>query len=127
MIDKLRELAENATPGPWAWPHDNTLAGDYAGGYDSAWRLVLGTHDHAPCSHKDARFIAAVNPQIIIKLLDVVAAAEKLERYVWANPGYPAYEGFNVKRLREAADKRAELASDLNAALAALSHPSVLL
>ena len=63
--DKLRELAQNATPGPW-WT-DATC--DVYAGHGSCEDLAVayGAFGGKP---RDAEFIAAANPQAILNLLE---------------------------------------------------------
>jgi hypothetical protein len=70
--ERLRELVREATPGPWGWPHDNALAGDFAGGYDSEWALVAAIHDAGRVTEADARLIALA-PEMAALLADAVA------------------------------------------------------
>ena len=63
--EKLRKLAEAATPGPWS---------------TAAFQLVIDVArriDVGMCGHRDdAAFIAAANPAVVLGLLDQCDAAE---------------------------------------------------
>ena len=75
-VAELRRLAENATPGPWDYyrPHPNYRA--YAvdqvmpGGY--LGEAVATTED--VYAEKNAAFIAAANPAVVLGLLDATDA-----------------------------------------------------
>lgn len=75
----IRARAENATPGPWGWPHTNALAGNFADGFDSEWTLIAAIHDAGPVSPADAAFVAASRTDIP----DLLARVGELERDLW--------------------------------------------
>lgn len=91
-LKKLRELAMAATPGPWKYePREGVI-------HDSLEYLVETTHNHgsrswakyiAKADHgfcfdiesdneRNMQFIAALNPQTILKILDEVEAARAM-------------------------------------------------
>lgn len=101
-LDKLRELAEAATPGPWfqsgsPWfqtggfvlagspdPHAGTVLADLS----DTWELqrsddgLDGDYERDP--DKDAAFIAAFNPATALSLLSrLQAAEERADLWVW--------------------------------------------
>lgn len=47
------------TPGPWFWPHSNTLAAGAKGDPEGTWTLVAAIHDAGPVTPENARLIAA--------------------------------------------------------------------
>lgn len=71
----LRQLAENATPGPWqAGGESSTTGGMFFGTVTDPSDptepgVLLG--DAGTC---DAEFIAAANPTVVLALLDEIAA-----------------------------------------------------
>lgn len=72
-LDKLRRMAEAATPGPW----DITGNGDWkreVRGPD--WNVAWCGHMSTLRAHADATYIAAVNPATVIALLDRLERAE---------------------------------------------------
>lgn len=86
-LEELRQIADNATPGPWEMESDEigTELNDYTGygiknvapvmfysDSDMA-HLALDTLDE-----EDAEFIAAFNPAMVLELLDRLAAVEEL-------------------------------------------------
>lgn len=69
--DKLRELAQAATPGPW-WT--DATCDVYAGrGSCEDLAVAYGVFGGRP---RDAEFIAAANPTAILALLDGLQAAK---------------------------------------------------
>ena len=83
-LKKLREVALAATPGPWHSPGLNEV-------HDADHNTVAETHlfdedDNAMEEESDANaeFIATLNPQTILALLDAYeASARDAERYRW--------------------------------------------
>lgn len=75
----LRELAENATPGPWfrsstGNPHmDGTMSGPYEVHPDSGHRICVTKVGNLENLH-NANYIAAANPETIINLLDSLSS-----------------------------------------------------
>lgn len=71
-IERLRRLAEKATPGPWKYT-ENYL-GHRVFGSESAWEVGYGEYPHgkglllSPCK-ETAEFIAAANPETLRELL----------------------------------------------------------
>ena len=75
-INKLRQLVQAATPGPWV------SQGRYIGtprhmSYIGEVRDQCGNWSDTEKSRSDAAYIAAVNPAAISELLDRLEAAEK--------------------------------------------------
>lgn len=64
-IDRLERLAREATPGPWRVPP----SGDVVHG--EAYDLLAIIYE----SGADAEYVAAVSPDVLLKLLEVVRAA----------------------------------------------------
>lgn len=86
---ELKTLAEKATPGPWkceigqrAWRlfcHGKTAYGKHFEEYNGAWALldqvdsINGTKEF---QQNNAQFIAAANPQTILKLIEAIESAK---------------------------------------------------
>lgn len=66
---RLRELAEKATPGPWRV----TPRGGMGYDIDPPSAGARGMFE----SETDAAYVAALDPQTVLRLLDLVAAARK--------------------------------------------------
>lgn len=84
-LDKLRELAQAATPGPWEWvdPGDTympVLTGETANVCDFGDSEQFYPIEGTPPSDADCAFIAAANPTVILSLLDALDAAEARAR-----------------------------------------------
>lgn len=76
-LDQLRQIAENATPGPWMEFHENGTPGEYEAFIcppATGARLV----DYAPRDQrdKDALYIATFDPPTVLALIERVEAAE---------------------------------------------------
>jgi hypothetical protein len=70
-LDKLRALAEAATPGPWATKAPRNLPrGVIAAGSMQVADAFNDTHWTDEQCERNAAFIAAANPQTVLKLLD---------------------------------------------------------
>lgn len=74
--ERLRELAMNATPGPWTCRIDLTPE-DYGGEYPSGVAevpemLAAETGDGDRPNIANAEFVAAANPAVVLELLDEV-------------------------------------------------------
>lgn len=69
--DKLRELAENATPGPWEMvlPTENE-ASVYNSTSDEPIAWEQDWHHAGVFARQDGEFIAAASPQAILNLLE---------------------------------------------------------
>lgn len=79
-VAKLRSLAENATPGQWAWtcePGDDEACLE-AVGADGYVLSAHGMHTEGfvDVEAPDAEFIAAANPATVLALLDRLERAE---------------------------------------------------
>lgn len=115
-LSELRKLAEEATPGPWE-------AQSPTGGRRLDW--YIDTHynqdgpepvwaDDYPVSEDDARFIAALDPQTVLRLLDVAEAAAQVANFdSFFDDGSPRHPTL------AAALKAGGAMTDLDAALAA--------
>lgn len=72
-LEELRKLAEIATPGPWRWGVDG-------GGRGGGWKKIMFTEVDGSergvawqvCASKDAMYIAAVDPNTVIELMDEI-------------------------------------------------------
>ena len=67
LTDRLRQVAGQATPGPWA--HDDGRPWVWNEEVASGWR-----------EHK-ARFMVTFDPQLVVAMLDVIDAAEQVHEY----------------------------------------------
>lgn len=75
--DKLRDLASDATPGPWTatgWANEN---------YDGNYLVVASGADVASTGkselyQENAAFIAAASPDVVLALLDKLTHVERL-------------------------------------------------
>ena len=96
-IDRLRRLAEEATPGRWkprqpdgdcwfVW-RDNDDPG-----YQAVAECVVSDGYDLDAEGADAAYIAAMNPDVARALLDVVAAARDAEEWV---PGFDLSDALN--------------------------------
>lgn len=86
---KLRELAQNATPGPWEWcGWDNDSFEIVSGGFDSEGRVIGSTVVQPDASdeegyggvkrREDADYISAANPATVLALLDKLDGTERM-------------------------------------------------
>lgn len=83
-LDKLRKLAESATPGPWQTEggmnlyvftaNNHTMIAESRG-------TGAGLSDEQQTAN--AAFIASANPATILALLDVVEAAQEVNAVYW--------------------------------------------
>lgn len=75
-VNKLRELAQKATPGPWrvGTPPPN---GEQTIGTRLGLMVAVATTGAGVSSESNADFIAAANPAAILDLIDRLEAAEK--------------------------------------------------
>lgn len=91
-LDRLREKAENATPGPWA-EHvadcDSFMSTFYIGKPNQEWPLkpeevvcITGCNgcQYGQMRDEDSTFIVAFNPQVALALVEYVQAHRKLQR-----------------------------------------------
>jgi hypothetical protein len=77
-IQKLRRLAEAATPGPWVVSRSTiTRPGQAAvkevGAFDWICSMQISNQ---PNWDRDAEFVAAANPAVVLALIDRIAALE---------------------------------------------------
>lgn len=112
-LKRLRELAEKATPGPWAaedmWEVITTVEQDLDTPFPGiALTDFRGSSDLGNDQNDlNAQFIAAANPQAILSLLDRLEAVERERCPDWDKP-CPSKEvyGHNGKAIgRELLDK----------------------
>lgn len=73
-LQKLRELAERATPGPWSYDvdEDEIHSESCATSDGEPWHVIPSQTSQSVASIRDSQFIAAANPQAIIEILDMV-------------------------------------------------------
>lgn len=75
-LDKLKKVAEAATPGPWE--NFRVFQGEEVrAGLDREYPQFVAR----AAEYVDGRFIATFNPALVVKLLAVVEAAEGLSHY----------------------------------------------
>ena len=84
MIEKLKELAESATKGPWFFKEYSIEGRVQRGVYckDIIGPIIFDAH------HSDEKYIAAANPATVLKLIKVVEAiqamkAEQMKEQIW--------------------------------------------
>lgn len=73
---RLRELAQKATPGPWGYELDH---GSYLRIYSDAGSRIVdgcGCCGSPNCDEVNATFIAAANPATVLTLLDELARTQ---------------------------------------------------
>lgn len=81
-IEELEKMARAATPGPWRW--DNADEGRneiYAPDrwlFKEGFNPMAGDPSGADFSTDDWRFIAAVNPETVLKLIAAAKATRKI-------------------------------------------------
>lgn len=81
MVERLRSLAEKATPGPWSLDYDHRDGGAHQIIYQYQGRTLTlafmstSSDDDDDSSDHDAAFVAACDPQTILALLDALSAA----------------------------------------------------
>lgn len=93
-LNRLRELAQAATPGPWAEAPESGTNGWYAVEYlnedargtDVALRIT---------SAQDAEFIAAINPAVVLALIE---RAEKAEASIAAAVALHHIDPYDTRR-----------------------------
>ena len=95
----LRQLAENATPGPWEMEHENIWFRDTEGYTKHLMYAYQGDDVDDQQDHDNTAYIAAFNPKVVLALLDELEAAEK------------RYEDMlrQARSFREAHDSAAEI------------------
>ena len=88
MTKTLRELAEKATPGPWEWDlkydnkyHRDIVVRNLRGNLED---VISIDNLAAEISRYDAKYIAAANPETILKLLDSIDEM-RLALEIWDN------------------------------------------
>lgn len=99
-LSDLRAKAEAATPGPWEFSPDDgsALDADAVVVLDEAGdeALIVTTWIEA----KDAEFIAAANPAVVLELLDRLERAERAieeGKRIWQSGSHASMEaGLNV-------------------------------
>lgn len=77
VLGEIEGNAKKATPGPWAISHSHVIKSDQRGTYDIASRpydrdhCVYGVNPYAdPTATDDMRYIATVDPQKMLKLVE---------------------------------------------------------
>lgn len=98
-LTALRKAAEKATPGPWVTGGTDESGNTYVGGYCHDCAPPCGALDAqvASAGTDDAVFIAAASPDVILALLDHIAAVEQ-ERA--SNADLTSYLEDEVRALR---------------------------
>ena len=112
--DKLRQLAQAATPGPWTLEYDSDT-GEYGENYGE-WPNALNgpksqtewldpkaqekyghqVNEISDMCEADAEFIAAANPTVVLALLDELRGAKAKLADAWED-GYWAGDGDSSK------------------------------
>lgn len=88
-LAELRAKAKAARPGPWTWTEDGTrqLVSQTAVDSEGEPEIVINDPNvfHWETGEEDKAFIAAVNPAVVVALLDKIEALEKLheDRDLW--------------------------------------------
>jgi len=72
-LDKLREIAMAATPGPWE--HVHLFAGE-----EVVYHSDLAVAVAMSRSQIDGRYIATFSPEMVLKLLDCAEALEWIDK-----------------------------------------------
>ena len=84
LIDDLERLARAATPGPWKLDKSRRVLGPaFDGSYRSICDQVRGGSPEA--ADANAALIAALSPERIIAILDVIEAAQEMRHYDRSN------------------------------------------
>ena len=105
--DELRRLAEAATPGPWS------SSGSQVWGYDG--NLVAAVRDHSELVDRpDAEFIAAVDPQTILGLLDEIERLRLSQDYTPEGVDMVMQQLHDVRAERDALRARIKAALSIN-------------
>lgn len=84
LTDRLRIIAGNASPGPWVYDAAEVVAD---GAYDIAERkscYVVEVHDNGESGVQDdddGRYIETFDPVLVVAMLDVIDAVEKVARH----------------------------------------------
>jgi len=78
MIDELERLAKAATPGPWA--HDRYNSVNYVNWYGFDEPPITCTVTSLGNDENNSKYIAAANPDTILKLIAVVRAAQNWKK-----------------------------------------------
>ena len=80
MLDELEKLAKAATPGPWTDVECRVECGSYCQG-GSGVLFIDDTESNGIRSRwDDLEFIAAANPETVLKLIAVARAAKEQDR-----------------------------------------------
>ena len=106
-LTKLREIAMAATPGPWE--HVPLFAGE-----EVVYRSDLAVAVARSSNQIDGRYIATFSPEMVLKLLEVIDAAEECLEGFTRHP-HPAMK-YNEHQVRHGAHE------DFAIALAALKE-----
>ena len=99
LTDRLRQVAGQATPGPWE-PRQYGVYGDTHGVHATGHHGIAttGTDDGTTGAKADAVHIATFDPVLVEAMLDVIDAAEAL---VDAPRGSPNGEGLGRAKVRD--------------------------
>jgi hypothetical protein len=120
-IEKLRQLAEAATPGPWEVSDDDMFSPIEVTS-DGPGRDIccLDTYDHRPDERaNDAAFIAAANPQTVLALLDEI---ERLRDLAGQVPDLLADAAVRFSAVFAAKDEACNIACDIAGSMPKLSE-----
>lgn len=100
MLDRLEQLAREATPGPWDVQEDS------CDGYDEAW---CEWHRVGPLDltgktlNRNTAYIAAADPSTVLKLIAVVKAAQQAQETMRHGIEYQPWESTETYNKRRAA------------------------
>ena len=120
-LDRLRQVSEAATPGPWWWERRNgvstaTVWSRGKGLVNSVARM--GRRDVRPEVREEhaanAEFIATFDPPTVKALLDVAEAADVIQSPAYEDDIAPYADGVrrtDVVRLTKALDRLREVSS----------------
>lgn len=86
-LQKLREVCEAATPGPWVhWPGNSVYASRFPAPDDEAdtdtideWFEQARSLSYGDIDKPNAEFIATFDPQLVSRLLDVAEAVDNTD------------------------------------------------
>ena len=80
MIDELEKLARAATPGPWSWDNSdetrNELNAPHRMLFKEGFAPTAGDPTFDDFLTEDVQYIAAANPDTVLKLIAVVRGAQ---------------------------------------------------
>ena len=73
-LEQIEALARGATPGPWESNEDGVVV-DRPG---ERYRVILSSNIYDTKRARDSAYVAAVSPDVILRLVEIVKAAEKV-------------------------------------------------